>query len=36
MIEVKALRKFISVYCIFKSERLSVDITLTLYKALIV
>jgi hypothetical protein len=35
MIEAKAFRTFIRVYSIFKSERLSANIKLTLHKALI-
>jgi hypothetical protein len=35
MIEAKAFRKFIRIYSLFKSERLSTNITLTLHKALI-
>jgi hypothetical protein len=35
MIEAKALRTFIRIYSIFKSERLSANIKLTLHKALI-
>jgi hypothetical protein len=35
MIETKAFRTFIRVYSLFKSERLSVNIKLTLHKALI-
>jgi hypothetical protein len=35
MIEVKAFRTFISIYSLFKSERLSANIKLTLHKALI-
>jgi hypothetical protein len=35
MIEAKAFRTFIRVYSIFRSERLSADIMLTLHKALI-
>jgi hypothetical protein len=35
MIEAKAFRTFIRVYSLFKSERLSANIKLTLYKALI-
>jgi hypothetical protein len=34
-IEAKAFRKFIRLYSLFKSELLSVNIKLTLYKALI-
>jgi hypothetical protein len=35
MIEAKAFRTFIRIYFLFKSERLSADIKLTLHKALI-
>jgi hypothetical protein len=35
MIEAKAFRTFITVYSLFKSERLSANIKLTLHKALI-
>jgi hypothetical protein len=35
MIKTKAFRAFIRVYSLFKSERLSTNIKLTLYKALI-
>jgi hypothetical protein len=35
MIEEKAFRTFIRIYSLFKSERLSADIKLTLHKALI-
>jgi hypothetical protein len=35
MIEAKALITFIRIYSLFKSERLSADIKLTLHKALI-
>jgi hypothetical protein len=35
MIEAKAFRKFIRIYSLFKSERLSANIKLTLHKALI-
>jgi hypothetical protein len=35
MIEAKAFRTFIRLYSLFKSERLSVNIKLTLHKALI-
>jgi hypothetical protein len=35
IIEAKAFRTFIRVYSLFKSERLSVNIKLTLHKALI-
>jgi hypothetical protein len=35
MIEAKAFRTFIRIYSLFKSERLSTDIKLTLHKALI-
>jgi hypothetical protein len=35
MIEAKAFRTFIRVYSLFKSERLSANIKLTLHKALI-
>jgi hypothetical protein len=35
MIEAKAFRTFIRVYSLFKSERLSTNIKLTLHKALI-
>jgi hypothetical protein len=35
MIEPKAFRKFIRIYSLFKSERLSTDIKLNLHKALI-
>jgi hypothetical protein len=35
MIEAKAFRTFIRVYSLFKSERLSINIKLTLHKALI-
>jgi hypothetical protein len=35
MIEAKAFRSFIKIYSLFKSERLSTDIKLTLLKALI-
>jgi hypothetical protein len=34
-IETKAFRTFIRLYSLFKSERLSANIKLTLYKALI-
>jgi hypothetical protein len=33
MIEAKAFRTFIRIYSLFKSERLSANIKLTLYKA---
>jgi hypothetical protein len=36
MIEAKAFRTFIRVYSLFKSERLSAKIKLTLHKALII
>jgi hypothetical protein len=36
MIEAKAFRTFITVYSLFKSERLSANIKLTLHKALII
>jgi hypothetical protein len=35
MIEVKTFRTFIRIYSLFKSERLSASIKLTLHKALI-
>jgi hypothetical protein len=35
MIEAKAFRTFIKIYCLFKSERFIANIKLTLYKALI-
>jgi len=35
MIEAKAFRIFLRVYCLVKSERLSTNIKLTLHKALI-
>jgi hypothetical protein len=35
MIEAKAFRTFITIYSLFKSERLSTNIKLTLHKALI-
>jgi hypothetical protein len=35
MIEAKAFRTFIRIYCLFKSERLSYNIKLTVHKALI-
>jgi hypothetical protein len=35
MIEAKAFRKFIRIYSLFKRERLSTNIKLTLHKALI-
>jgi hypothetical protein len=35
MIEAKAFRTFMNTYSLFKSERLSANIKLTLYKALI-
>jgi hypothetical protein len=35
MIEAKAIRTFIRIYSLFKSERLSANIKLTLHKALI-
>jgi hypothetical protein len=35
MIEAKAFRTFIKIYSLFKSERLSINIKLTLHKALI-
>jgi hypothetical protein len=35
MIEAKAFRTFIRIYSLFKSERLSVSIKLTLHNALI-
>jgi hypothetical protein len=35
MIEAKAFRTFIRIYSLFKSERLSADIKLTIHKALI-
>jgi hypothetical protein len=35
MIEARAFRKFIRIYPLFKSERLSTNIKLTLHKALI-
>jgi hypothetical protein len=35
MIEAKAFRKYITIYSLFKSERLSANIKLTLHKALI-
>jgi hypothetical protein len=35
MIEAKAFRTFIRVYSLFKSERLSANLKLTLHKALI-
>jgi hypothetical protein len=35
MIEAKGLRTFIMIYSLFKSKRLSTNITLTLHKALI-
>jgi hypothetical protein len=35
MIEAKAFRTFIRIYSLFKSERLSANIKLTLHKALI-
>jgi hypothetical protein len=34
MIEAKVFRTFITIYSLFKSERLSANIKLTLYKAL--
>jgi hypothetical protein len=34
MIEAKALRTFIRIYSLFRSERLSTNIKLTLHKAL--
>jgi hypothetical protein len=34
MTEVKALKTFIRIYCLFKSERLRANIKLTLHKAL--
>jgi hypothetical protein len=34
MIEAKAFRTFITIYFLFKSERLSINIKLTLHKAL--
>jgi hypothetical protein len=36
MIEAKAFRTFIRIYSLFKSERLSTNIKLTLHKALII
>jgi hypothetical protein len=33
--EAKAFRTFIRIYCLFRSERLSTNIKLTLHKALI-
>jgi hypothetical protein len=35
MIEVKAFRTYIRIYTLFKSERLSANIKMTLHKALI-
>jgi hypothetical protein len=35
MIEAKAFRKFVGIYCLLKSERLCANIKLTLHKALI-